>query len=76
MQGKHTYNLLLRSGETCGRPSSMESERCYNHRNTKKRISCKVCDTLTSFKPGLCRNHAGSYYVIQYVKRLREKAKG
>ena len=76
MQGEHTCNLLLRSGKTCERSSSMESERCYIHRNTKKRIPCKVCGTPTSSKPGLCRNHAGSYYVIQYVKRLREKAKG
>ena len=76
MQGEHTCNLLLRSGETCGCSSSMGSERCYIHRNTKKRFPCKVCGTPTSSKPGLCRNHAGSYYVIQYVKRLREKAKG
>ena len=74
--GKITCNYLLRSGKTCGGRSWMKTERCYIHRNAKKRIPCKVCGIPTSSKPGLCRNHAGSYYVIQYVKRLREKAKG
>jgi len=34
----------------------------------------KVCGKPTSSEPGLCRKHANSYYVIQYINRLRDKA--
>ena len=75
MKGKHTCDYLLKSGETCGR-SCMKPEGCYEHRNAKKRFPCKVCKIPTKAKPGLCRDHSGSYYAVQYVRRLREKAMG
>src|SRR5437588_26313 len=36
----------------------------------------KVCSKPTSSKPGLCRKHANSYYVIQYINRLQDRAIG
>ena len=29
-----------------------------------------------SSEPGLCRKHANSYYVTQYINRLRDRAMG
>ena len=73
MQGEHTCDYLLRSGEICGR-NCWRSNGCFEHWKSKKRFPCKICGTPTSSKPGLCRQHAGGYYVTQYIKRLREKA--
>ena len=33
-----------------------------------------VCGKPTSSEPGLCRKHSGTYYVTQYINRLRDKA--
>jgi len=74
MQGEYICNYLLRSGNICGR-TCLRIEGCHEHWKAKKRLPCKICNKLTSSKPGLCRNHKGGYYVTQYIKRLREKAK-
>ena len=73
MHGMYTCNYLLRSGEKCGRTCWRE-EGCAIHWKARKRYPCKKCGIPTSAKPGLCREHAGGYYVMQYIQRLREKA--
>jgi hypothetical protein len=75
MQGEYTCYHLLRSGKVCGR-TCWRPEGCYEHWKARKRYPCKACGVPTSAKPGLCRDHSGSYYAVQYVKRLREEAKG
>lgn len=71
----YTCNYLLRSGQICGQICDQTSEkRCTKHLNAKERYPCKMCGVPTSAEPGLCRNHAKGYYVIQYFKRIREKA--
>src|SRR5207249_1786427 len=51
-------------------------ERCHEHWKAKKRIPCMVCSKPMSSKPGLCRKHANSYYVTQYINRLQDRAMG
>ncbi|GBB94441.1 hypothetical protein RclHR1_23580002 [Rhizophagus clarus] len=75
MIGEYSCNYLLRTGfvygRTCHRP-----EGCFEHWKAKSRIPCKVCGKPTSSEPGLCKKHANSYYVTQYINRLRDRALG
>src|SRR6266542_6383922 len=75
MIGEYSCNYLLRTGNICGHTCRWP-EGCHEHWKAKKRIPCKVCGKLTSFKPGLYRKHANSYYVTQYINRLRDRAMG
>ncbi|CAG8754792.1 17218_t:CDS:1, partial [Rhizophagus irregularis] len=61
------------TGYVCGR-TCRQPEGCFEYWKAKLRISCKVCDKLTSSEPGLCRKHSGTYYVTQYFNRLQDKA--
>lgn len=69
----YTCNYLLKSGTICGR-ACYRSNGCCKHWKAKERLPCSVCGTPTSSKPGLCRNHFGTYYVKEYFKRIHEKA--
>lgn len=69
----YTCNYLLKSGKVCGH-TCYRATGCGRHWKSRVRFPCKVCDIPTSSKPGLCRNHCGSYYVQQYYKRMHEKA--
>ena len=77
---KNTCTYTLRFGDSCGRTCLQgsttfgQSERCKIHWNSRERLPCKVCNALTSAKPGLCRKHSGNYYVKQYFKKMHEKA--
>ena len=64
---------LLRTGVIC-KCTCHWPEGYHEHWKARKRFPCKVCSKLTSSKPGLCRKHANSYYVTQYINRLQEKA--
>src|SRR5437762_6995614 len=74
MQGEYICNYLLKTSDFCGR-TCCKPEGCFEHWRARKRFPCRVCGTPTSAKPGLCREHSGSYYAAQYVRHLREKAK-
>ncbi|CAG8650385.1 20547_t:CDS:2 [Cetraspora pellucida] len=47
---------------------------CFEYWKAKPHIPCKVCGKPTSSEPGLYRKHSGTYYVIQYFNKLRDKA--
>src|ERR1043165_7813319 len=73
MIGEYSCNYLLRTGFVCGR-TCRRPEGCHEHWKAKPRIPCKVCGKPISSEPGLCRKHANSYYVTQYINRLRDRA--
>src|SRR3989440_11131033 len=73
MIGEYYCNYLLITGYVCGQ-TCRRPEGCFEHWKAKPRFPCRVCGKPTSSEPGLCRKHSGTYYVTQYINRLRDKA--
>ncbi|GBB97597.1 hypothetical protein RclHR1_30080001 [Rhizophagus clarus] len=75
MIGEYTCNYLLRTGFVCGR-TCRRPDGCFEHWKARAHFPCRVCGKPTSSEPVLCRKHANSYYVTQYINRLRDRAFG
>ena len=71
---KYFCSYLLNTGKAHGVPC-MRSERCHLHWKAKLRIPYSECGKPTGSTSGRCPLHVKGYYVIQYVNRLRDKAR-
>jgi len=73
MLAPYICDYLKNTGEICANGST-KIEGCYLHWKCKKRYSCIGCKKSTNVDNGFCSRYNRSYYSMQYVERLREKA--
>ena len=72
MLAKSTCDYLHNFGKVCGRACT-QPEGCRHHYKCKKRIPCSDCGKPTGSACGRCNLRKRGFYMIRYVKKLREK---
>ena len=74
MKADYICDYLHNSGYICGKACT-RPEGCRLHYKARVRRPYSVCGKPTGTVCGRCRLHIRGHYQIQYVNRLRDKAR-